>query len=164
MAAPEVSAEPPHELSMTSTMLASVLQALTSQGRSIRFRVRGPSMQPFIKDNDLVTVSAVTQGELKPGDVAALIHPVTKRLVLHRIVGKTSGGGYMIKADMKAAVDGMFSQGDIAGRVTAVERNGRLPRMGLGPERRIIAWFSRMGLLVPAIRVMARFKKLMIAL
>jgi SOS-response transcriptional repressor LexA len=137
------------ELSMTSMMLAGVLQMLTRQGKSIRFRVRGPSMHPFIMDGDRVTVSPADSHDLTTGDVVALIHPGSKKLILHRIVRKMGADRLMIKADMQAAADGVFSVEHIAGKVTAVERSGCRLRLGLGPERRCIAWLSRWGLLSP---------------
>jgi len=132
---------------MTSSMLAGVLQMLTRQGKSIRFRVRGPSMHPFIMDGDRVTVSPADSHDLAAGDVVALIHPGSKKLILHRIVRKIGSDRLMIKADMQAAADGVFSVEHVAGKVIAVERDGCRLRLGLGPERRCIAWLSRIGLL-----------------
>jgi hypothetical protein len=52
--------------------------------------------------------------------------------------------------------DATVSQEDILGRVTRISRNGRDVRLGLGPERRLIAVFSRAVRLFPVLSRLAR--------
>lgn len=42
---------------------------------------------------------------------------------------------------------------DILGRITRVERYGKRISLGLGPERVLIAFLSRSGLLLPVLRL-----------
>jgi hypothetical protein len=43
--------------------------------------------------------------------------------------------------------DGIIPQANLLGKVTRIERNGKKVWLGLGPERRVIAWLSRTMLL-----------------
>lgn len=134
----------PDSFAVSGTGIALLLSEIVGRhGRSLRFRARGPSMWPFIQDGDMVRVSPLNGMPLGLGDVAALIHPVSGKLLLHRVVGRRDEG-IMIKADRLIGFDGVFSSERIVGRVTEVEREGRPVIVGLGPERRWIARGSRM--------------------
>jgi len=107
-------------------------------------------MHPFIRDGDVLTVSPSRGANLHPGDVVAFCHPDTGRLVVHRILAGTSHG-YLLKGDNSIGMDGLIPSINIWGRVTKVERNGRLIRLGCGPERRLLALLARCHLLQPLI-------------
>jgi hypothetical protein len=81
------------------------------------------------------------------GDVVAFLHPETKLLCIHRVLS-CNKGAFLIQGDNSPGKpDGMIPVEAIMGRVTQVERSGRRVRLGLGPERTLIALLSRSGLL-----------------
>ena len=102
-------------------------------------------MNPFIKDGDILLLTKVT---VCPdiGDVVAFIHPVTGRLVVHRIVGM-SDGACILRGDNCMQIDGVVYYQNMVGKVTRIERDGKVIRFGLGAEKRPIAFMSRLHLL-----------------
>jgi len=132
-------------LSLSGPALNELLRSVLDKGAPFRFRAKGFSMSPFIKDGDIVTVSRLSGASPGLGDVVAFLHPGTEKLVIHRIVGKNSKS-YIIKGDNMSQGDGPVTEADIMGRVIRVERNGKKVFLGLGPEKFLIAFLTRSGL------------------
>ena len=107
-------------------------------------------MHPFIKDGDVITVSPLRGARLHTGDVVAFCHPDTGKLVVHRIL-TNNPQGLLLQGDNSPETDGLVPSASILGRVTKVERNGRLIRLGWGPERRLLALLARCHLLQPLV-------------
>jgi len=112
-------------------------------------------MSPFIKDGDVLTITPVQTSAPGFGDVVVFTHPHTGKLIIHRIIGKKAGS-YLTKGDNAPEGDGLISRAAILGRVTKVERNGKYISLGLGPDRFIIAFVIRKGLL-PLLNPVWRF-------
>lgn len=121
------------------------MQATLTRGACFRIKVNGFSMLPFIKDSDVVTVSALKDSCPGLGEVVAFANPRTGKLVIHRIVVR-GNGSYLIKGDNVLCAGGLVPQENILGCVTKIERNGRQIYFGLHQGRAVIALFSRMGL------------------
>lgn len=136
------------EFTLSGTALVDLAQAVLEKGKSFRFRARGMSMRPFIKDGDVITISPLSGSKPRLGDIAVFIRPQTGKIVIHRVVRK-SGGSFLIKGDNVSQTDGFISLENILGRVTRIERNGRRLNIGMGPERLIIAFLTRSNLLYP---------------
>jgi hypothetical protein len=102
-------------------------------------------MAPFIRDGDVICVSPLASRAPGSGDVVAFIDPETKQLCVHRVLS-VKGDSFFIQGDnMPEKPDGMIPREAVVGRVTSVERAGRRVRMGLGPERLLLALLSRCG-------------------
>ncbi len=104
-------------------------------------------MSPFIRNGDVVMLSALRGKSLRLGDVVAFRRPGSDRLAFHRVAGEM-GGFYLIRGDNCAEADGLISKNDILGWVSGVERGGSEILFGLGPERHLIAYLSRRNLLL----------------
>lgn len=137
-------------LSLSGPALKEFLRAVLAKGAAFRFQARGFSMHPFIQDGDVITVSSWRSVRLCPGDVVAFCRPDTGKFMVHRILAGNSRG-YLLKGDNCSETDGLIPPGDILGRVTKVERNGRVLRLGWGPERRLLALLARHQLLQPVV-------------
>jgi hypothetical protein len=112
-------------------------------GLSARLEVTGRSMTPFVQSGDRVTVKPADADGLSFGDVvvfAAGGHALT----VHRIVG-WSGEAIRSRGDMAGQEDAPVARHEVLGVVTRVERRGKRLRLGLGPERSLIARLSRLG-------------------
>jgi signal peptidase I len=107
-------------------------------------------MYPFIKDGDVITVAPLPPKAPSLGDVLVFIHEQARRLFVHRVT-KRDGGFYVTRGDSAHFDDGMISRTNLLGYVTRVERNGKKIRLGLGPERSMIALLARTGLLSPLV-------------
>jgi signal peptidase I len=145
---PSLYAVPGGVLALSGEALKEFLQAVLAKGASFRFKARGVSMHPFIKDGEVVTVSPVQVDQLSPGDIVAFCQSETGKLVVHRILKKNSQG-FLLQGDNCPATDGLIPAASIVGRVTAVGETRQLVRLGQGPERFFLALLSRHHLLQP---------------
>lgn len=141
--------------SLSGAGLRDLLLEVLNTGKAFRIRVTGNSMWPFVKTHDVITITPVTGKPPRIGEIVAFIHPVCRRLLVHRVV-RVSGDGYLLRGDNGQAADGMVPRASILGRVTALHRQGKPVRLGLGIERRLIALLSARGLLGPGVRLLAR--------
>jgi hypothetical protein len=134
------------EVSLSGSDLAGLMRAVLAKGAAFRFRARGCSMSPFIKDGDVVTVCPLGSHAISPGDIVAFARDATDRPYIHRVL-IAQGDSYLIQGDNADRSDGFIHASRILGRVSRIERNGRSPRLGLGKEGQLIAYFNRAGLL-----------------
>ena len=140
--------------------LLELMSATLRRGACFRFTARGFSMDPFVRDGDVLTVGPV-RGRPALGRVVAVRDPATGRLVVHRVVARGSGG-VLVRGDGAGQADGVAGPGDVLGQVVAVERRGRRVRLGSGPERRAVSALSRAGLLVPLVAAARRARRVLL--
>lgn len=112
------------EIIFSAQETVAVLQEMMQKGASCRFRAKGWSMSPLIKDGDVVTISPFSGGRIKVGQVVAVVEPRSRRLFVHRVVRRRRGK-YEIKGDNLSFSDGLFDPSEIIGVVIRVERGSR---------------------------------------
>jgi signal peptidase len=134
-------------LSISGPALLELMREVLAKGVPFRFQAKGWSMSPFIRDKDVIVIVPLSNTRPQMGDVLAVIHPETGRLVVHRVIGMGIRACLIQGDNLFGANDGWVPIEKILGRVTRVEREGRRIRLGIGPERYGIALFSRMGFL-----------------
>ncbi|MDD5598386.1 MAG: S26 family signal peptidase [Victivallaceae bacterium] len=122
--------------------LVDIIASTLAKGASARMKALGGSMSPFIKNEDILTVSPLSIATLGVGRVAAFTCSKRKRLTVHRIV-KRQSNGCIIKGDNCGRPDGLVPLENILGVITKVERGDRGIGFGMGLERYIIAFMSR---------------------
>lgn len=137
--------------------MAGLISAVHERGCPIKFRVNGISMFPFIRDNDLITIVPTVSNKVSTGDVIAHMERETAALLVHRVIRRQKEIFY-IKGDNLGLPDAPVSGKDILGKIAAIDRNGRPVRFSLGPEKKIIAALSRIGLLKPLMDVLRILK------
>jgi len=137
---------------LSGKALVELLRAVIENGKPFRFRASGFSMYPFIRNQDILTISPLSPCSPRLGNVVAFIHPETGRLVVHRVVGRM-GESYLTKGDNSSEMDGAISKSNILGHVSHVERGGRSISLCLGPESVVIAFLSYKNLLCPALHI-----------
>jgi len=145
---PEFSVMKGSDLSLSGRALVELLQAVLHKGAAVRFQAKGFSMSPFIKNQDLVTISPLKRKRPGLGDIIAFAHPETEGLCIHRIVRKKDGF-YVTKGDNLSEADECVPRENILGFVTRVERDGSRVFLGLGLERFLIAFLGWRGILFP---------------
>ena len=123
-----------------------LMNAVIEEGNSFRFRASGSSMSPFIKNGDIITLSPLENRSIKTGDILAVIIPLDSRLIVHRVVSRKKDL-VLLKADNCKKNDGWIPMSHIIGLVTRTEREGQRINFGLGPEKRLIAFFSHVNCL-----------------
>lgn len=145
--APRIIKKEGAELFISKRALTEILTVVLSRGVRFRFCARGFSMTPFIKDGDVITVSSLSGRTVRIGDIVAFLKPQDKGLAVHRVIGKKYGV-YRIQGDNVSRADGFVLDSCVLGFVEKVERQGKRVFLGLGPERIIIAFLSRSGILL----------------
>ena len=131
-------------LEMGQANFAVLASEILGGGSGLRFRARGVSMQPFIRDGDILEVQPPGVAALRRGDVV-LCHLGGGRLVAHRVVRiirENSGATTAVtQGDALTCPDLPVSWEQVLGHVVAVERRGK--RIGLDtPLQRLagITW------------------------
>lgn len=133
---------PPGPGQVPGLCVAALAGDLLGRGTSVRIRVTGSSMSPFIRSGDVVTLVPPPSRGVRLGDVIAF-SPQPGRMVVHRVVAGTARAP-LTRGDAALAID---EPGTVLGAVVQVERAGRALRLGLGRERLLIALAQRWGLL-----------------
>lgn len=123
-----------------------LIRAVFAKGALFRLTAKGLSMFPFIQDNDIITISPLSQSPVKLGKIVAFICPTYNKLLVHRVIAKRKEL-YLIKGDNVSKPDCLINKENILGCVITIQRNSRNMLLGLGPERVIIAVLSRIGIL-----------------
>jgi hypothetical protein len=156
---PALRIKPKGEASLSGESLTTLMRAVLAKGKPFRFRAKGFSMSPFIKDGDVVTIRPLSAGEPRTGDVAAFLFPSTGRVALHRVVA-AGDGLFHLKGDNVPEGDGAVAADRILGVVARVERNGETVRLGRGLGDTAIARLSRTGVLGRAVGAARRLSGL----
>lgn len=103
------------------TLLGEIC-SLLSQGKSVKLRAKGNSMQPFIHGNEDILI--LTPSDFfSMGDVV-LAKIEEKRYVVHRII-KIKGDRITLMGDGNLYETEVCTQTDIFGSVKSVIRNGK---------------------------------------
>ena len=140
-------------LPLSNLALLQLMQAVLAKGYPFRFQARGWSMVPFIRDGDVIVVTPFHDNKNpKIGEVIAFIHPEVGKLIVHRVIAKQDSAFFIQGDSILEQSDGYVPTNNLLGRVIRVERNGKSIWLGLGFERYLIAWLSRMRLLIPIFR------------
>lgn len=97
-------------------------------GYGVRFRPKGASMYPAIRDGEAVTVEPVEPSGVRRGDII-LYKTGSGSVIAHRVVEVNKSGGkigsFILRGDASETCDLPITPGQILGRVVSVERGGR---------------------------------------
>lgn len=101
-------------------------RALRRTGR-VRFRARGGSMRPSLRDGDVVSVVRADPDAIAIGDVVCFV-PEPGRLSLHRVIGRDAGC-LVTKGDALDWAERVPAR-RVLGKVAGFERPSRLAILG----------------------------------
>ena len=119
----------------TGLFHALVEEALAA-GTVVRFSAEGTSMDPAIRDGDVITIAPVSSDEVVRGDVLLCRHAA--RMLAHRLVAITTRGAerrFHFRGDAVAGCDAPVGADAVVGKVISVRRNGRAAPFGGGRAR-----------------------------
>ncbi|MFO7866211.1 MAG: S24 family peptidase [Candidatus Aminicenantes bacterium] len=144
------------ELRLSNLGQMELLRGAQERGVKLRTMVRGFSMHPFIRDQDVLTIATIHTREPRVGDAVAFIHPGNGKLVIHRIVMKKDAG-WVVRGDHCPKADGSVVKENILGRVIRAERKGREVCLGITTafENHFLAWLSAHNLLLPILKLVS---------
>jgi signal peptidase I len=125
-------------LTLTPIDFAELTDDILTQGSAVRFKARGQSMRPFIRDGDILTVAPVKTSMLRRSDVILYRAPAGN-LVAHRVhsISRVNSKTMLtICGDAQLNSQETIHAHQVLGRVQNIERNGTitnitgvLPRM-----------------------------------
>jgi hypothetical protein len=142
------------EVTVASPFFAELAGALLRDAVSVQFRARGRSMEPSIRDGDLVTVAPL-DGRPRRGDVL-LAAAGNGRVLLHRCVGTRRGSDALVRlrGDATLHTTDTLPAESVLGRAVARRHGNRTTRLDtpacrlLGLARaglRRLWWYARRG-------------------
>jgi hypothetical protein len=143
------------ELALSGPALTDLMTAVLAKGKAFRFRARGWSMSPFVKDGDVLTVRPLPGRDPRPGEIVAFLHPRSGQAGVHRIVG-VAGGMFLVRGDNVNQADGALARDRILGMVTEIVRDGRRVRGVSGRLGPVLAVLSRAGGLSRGLEMLRR--------
>jgi signal peptidase I len=101
---------------------------LLREGYPIRFCATGQSMKPTIRDGETIIIEPVEAEKIQRGDI--ILYRTRRGVIAHRVANtQWDDNGqprFILRGDSAASYDQPIAASDILGRVTAVERRGRL--------------------------------------
>lgn len=118
-------------VNLTGADFLRLSRDIFEKGKSVRFKAKGWSMRPFIRDGDFIVVSPVENSTIKRGDVV-LYSAAGDKVMVHRLIGKYKRKGrtaVLIKGDATLSPPEKIDIQNVLGKVVAIERNGRKKRL-----------------------------------
>ena len=111
--------------SISSEVFIELMQESFARGQDITFTPSGSSMLPMLNGNgDKVTLSPKPV-HLNRYDVAFYRRPKSGQLVLHRIIGFTKDGGYILCGDNQYSYEYGIEDEHILAVMTGFTHNGK---------------------------------------
>lgn len=130
-------------LPCTSAAFAELSAEVLRDGKVLRFRGHGASMEPLVRDGDILWVEPVDARGVRCGDTV-LFHDAQGRVVVHRVIGVDAGftgRRFTLQGDAVLRPDGVIPQARIFGRLAAIERDGKRIEMDQ-PVMRVLGWLA----------------------
>lgn len=138
-------------LDPTNAAFADVVFEVLRRGHSVRFRAKGSSMHPTIREGEAITVAPAQPAGIRRGDV--ILVRSARGVIAHRVVSVTRGAdgsfAYVLRGDAATASDEPVEESAVLGRVVAAQRGGRIASLGglraetVGAARALVARFLR---------------------
>ena len=114
-------------------------------GHELRFRARGSSMFPLVRDGDILGVQPIGGTALRAGEIA-LYRSSGHGIVVHRVVGmltQVEEDILLVKGDAAKAPDPQVPASRVLGRVVSIERHGRRSSSGSWTSGRVASLYAR---------------------
>jgi signal peptidase I len=119
----------------------SLARDVISSGNTLRFRARGGSMRPLIRDGEILEVGPIQSGELHLGDIVLFSDP-TRKLMAHRLIHRFHHDGHLmlvLQGDANYTEDRPIPEKLVIGKIIAVIRD-RGSFVFSGPIHRLVGW------------------------
>ena len=133
-------------LQIPNDQFFSWVESEIARGRSVRFRSKGVSMHPFIRDGkDEILLSPCTASELAPMDVVLFKYRGVH--MLHRIIQR-EGNRLTIKGDGSYTTEEKCTVEDVVGRVeTIIRPSGKIISVDSWKWKLYSLLWNKMGVL-----------------
>lgn len=107
--------------------MLKLFEDILNTGSSLRIKVTGKSMAPFLKGNEILSIRKVPASSLKKGDLILFKTPQDTPII-HRIIKKDENTSFFrTKGDALFMPDRPVNQNDVLGKVCRIEETSFLP-------------------------------------
>lgn len=107
---------------------SAVVDGLLAEGLRVRFRARGRSMLPAVRDGECVTVAPVAVARVALGDI--LLCATRRGPIAHRVTAIAHAADgvlrFALRGDASLEADAPVTAQQVRGRLESVEREGRV--------------------------------------
>ena len=113
------------DIQLNQVEFESLAAEILSAGQVLRFRAKGSSMSPFIRNGDIIEVLPGSGSSIRRGDVV-LCRKLSGKLFAHRVIRTYQTGDsrkLIVQGDALSHPDGEIDSGQVLGRVITVEHN-----------------------------------------
>jgi len=124
-------------LDINGSEFEALTRDLLAEGNMVRFRARGFSMRPFIRNGDILEVQPFTDHPVRLGDIV-LFKSVNNGLLAHRIIKikpDQKSKMYLPQGDSNRYPDLPISPAQILGVVAALKRNQHRVNLCTGSQK-----------------------------
>jgi signal peptidase I len=129
-----------------SEMFFDLSADLLGHGYRVRFRPKGESMHPTIKNGEVVVVEPVEPCRVRRGDIVLYKSVARGRVIAHRVVRVNRKRGditnFILRGDASLTCDLPVVPKQVLGRVVSVEREGGAN--DLAGKRARASWVARL--------------------
>ena len=127
--------------------LLELSNEILGRGARLRFRARGGSMLPFIRNGQIIEVEPIHTGQIRVGDIV-FYRSWSGGIFAHRVIKKREGEKGIVlvtKGDAVPNPDAPVYPDQVLGRVAVVERGGRNVRFDNGLHRLVSVLYARVS-------------------
>jgi len=134
-----------NEVLVSQAELADLSDEFLGRGESFRFRAKGFSMFPFLRDGDVITVKRVNPETIGVGDICMFLRGESQPVV-HRITGRDTGSHgltFRAQGDMLFGQDEIVCSDRILGKAVVLIRNGQTVQLDTWSRRvAVYLWYE----------------------
>lgn len=130
-------------------------QDVLRRGGIFRFKARGWSMFPAIRNGDILNIEPVGKNEIRLGDII-FFRTNNKNVVVHRIIKKSLSNDrqfLIVRGDFSKGCEGVFLE-NVLGRLKSIERNSKIIHLDYGKGRFIDKFYCNIA---PIIKLLKNF-------
>ena len=124
-----------------SEILCEMSTTLLRRGTRVRFHAKGQSMQPTIRDGEVLTVVPIAPSDVQRRDI--ILYRAVSGLIAHRVVEITKKQGHAVaftlRGDALGTCDAPVPAEQLLGKVIAVTRGNHQVDVA---SRRAIRWHT----------------------
>lgn len=137
----------PKILNLKGADFTLITQEVLGREKILRFKAKGESMHPFIRDGDILEITPANGEEVRAGEV--IFYRVgEKRMVAHRVTERITENGRLVfvtKGDSNVAGEERVYPEKIMGRVRTIERKGRKIRINEGWNKPMYVFYLKIS-------------------
>lgn len=134
-------------LNLSGKAIGELVKEFMTKGKSIKFRSKGQSMHPIIKEEDLITVSPYIRKVPVSGDIIAYINPETEKMIIHRLI-KITPDTFTAKGDNCLHHDSSHDRSNILGYVSQINQKKFKSNALLShPIKKTLIFLSSIGII-----------------